>query len=53
MEISPDTYFNGPLLKENTILYRQYQLDIVNKCKDKNSLWKEWALSKNHNGICT
>ena len=32
------TYFNGPFLKNNQILYRDYQKNIVNSSKDKNSL---------------
>jgi len=31
-------YFNGPFLKNNQILYRDYQNNIVNSSKDKNSL---------------
>ena len=31
-------YFNGPFLKKNRILYRQYQDNIVKSCKNKNSL---------------
>ena len=31
-------YFNGPFLKENRLLYRQYQENIVNQCNNKNSL---------------
>ncbi|MFX1380961.1 MAG: helicase-related protein [Promethearchaeota archaeon] len=38
METAKQKYINGPFLKENTILYRQYQQDIINKCKNKNSL---------------
>ncbi|MBN1803367.1 MAG: DEAD/DEAH box helicase family protein [Candidatus Lokiarchaeota archaeon] len=31
-------YVNGPFLKQDTILHRKYQLNIVNSCFDKNSL---------------
>ncbi|MHA1105078.1 MAG: DEAD/DEAH box helicase [Promethearchaeota archaeon] len=31
-------YFNGAFLKENRLLYRQYQDNIVNQCNNKNSL---------------
>ena len=31
-------YFNGAFLKENRLLYRQYQENIVNQCNNKNSL---------------
>jgi len=31
-------YLNGPFLKENQILSRDYQKNIVNSCKNKNSL---------------
>jgi Fanconi anemia group M protein len=31
-------YFNGPFLKIDQILYREYQKNIVNSCKNKNSL---------------
>ncbi len=31
-------YFNGPFLKRKSILYRHYQNNIVNSCKNKNSL---------------
>jgi ERCC4-related helicase len=31
-------YFNQPFLKCNRVLYRQYQENIVNKCKGRNSL---------------
>ncbi len=31
-------YFNGPFLKENLMIYRDYQSNIGNNCKNKNSL---------------
>ncbi len=31
-------YFNGPFLKLNEVHYRHYQVNIVNSCKNKNSL---------------
>jgi len=31
-------YFNEPFLKENRLFYRQYQYNIINKCKGSNSL---------------
>jgi len=31
-------YFNGAFLKENRLLYRQYQENIVTQCNNKNSL---------------
>jgi len=31
-------YLNGPFLKKNQILYRDYQKNIFNSCKNKNSL---------------
>ena len=31
-------YFNGPFLKKNKISYRHYQSNIINKCKNRNSL---------------
>ena len=31
-------YFNGPFLKNNIINYRHYQKNILNRCKNKNSL---------------
>ncbi|MFX1389421.1 MAG: DEAD/DEAH box helicase [Promethearchaeota archaeon] len=33
-----EKYFNGLFLKKNQILFRQYQKNIVNSCKNKNSL---------------
>ncbi|MFX1488513.1 MAG: DEAD/DEAH box helicase [Promethearchaeota archaeon] len=38
MHKESEKYFNGPYLKNNTVLYRQYQKNIVNSCKTKNSL---------------
>ncbi len=38
MEKELAQYFNGPFLKENQILNRDYQRNIVNSCKNKNSL---------------
>jgi len=35
--IDPE-YFNGPFLKNNIINYRHYQKNIINRCKNKNSL---------------
>lgn len=31
-------YFNEPFLKKNRVFYRQYQKNIINKCKGRNSL---------------
>ncbi|MFX1366232.1 MAG: DEAD/DEAH box helicase [Promethearchaeota archaeon] len=31
-------YFNGPFLKKNQVIQRSYQKNIVNSCKNKNSL---------------
>ena len=31
-------YLNGPFLKKNQIIWRDYQRNIVNSCKNKNSL---------------
>ena len=31
-------YFNGPYLKKNQVIYRDYQNNITNNCKNKNSL---------------
>ncbi|MFX1568376.1 MAG: helicase-related protein [Promethearchaeota archaeon] len=31
-------YFNGPFLKKNQVIWRNYQKNIVNSCKNKNSL---------------
>ncbi len=38
MELSNKSYVNGPFLKVDTILYRQYQQNIINRCQNKNSL---------------
>ena len=38
MQNELQNYFNGPFLKKNRILYRQYQSNIVNSCLNKNSL---------------
>ncbi len=38
MQIELKQYFNGPFLKENQIFFRDYQKNIVNSCKNKNSL---------------
>jgi len=38
MEFDNSDYFNKPFLKKNKVIYRQYQKNIVNRCKDKNSL---------------
>ncbi|MFW9821725.1 MAG: helicase-related protein [Candidatus Thorarchaeota archaeon] len=31
-------YYNAPYIKKDTVLYRQYQENIFNSCKNKNSL---------------
>ncbi len=31
-------YFNEPFLKKNRVFYRQYQKNIINRCKGRNSL---------------
>ncbi|MHA2036475.1 MAG: helicase-related protein [Promethearchaeota archaeon] len=31
-------YYNGPYIKKDTVLFRHYQDNIVNSCKNKNSL---------------
>ena len=31
-------YFNEPFLKKDRVFYRQYQNNIINKCKGRNSL---------------
>jgi len=31
-------YFNEPFLKKNRVFYRQYQYNIISKCKGRNSL---------------
>ncbi|MFX0186468.1 MAG: DEAD/DEAH box helicase [Candidatus Hodarchaeota archaeon] len=38
MSIDTIEYFNGPFLKKNKISYRHYQKNIVNRCRNKNSL---------------
>ncbi|MFX1457243.1 MAG: helicase-related protein [Promethearchaeota archaeon] len=38
MQIKSREYYNGPYIKKDTVLYRQYQENIVNSCKNKNSL---------------
>ncbi|MFX0058774.1 MAG: DEAD/DEAH box helicase [Candidatus Hodarchaeota archaeon] len=38
METNDRIHFNYPFLKKNRLLYRQYQQNIVKRCKDKNSL---------------
>ncbi|MFX1432084.1 MAG: DEAD/DEAH box helicase, partial [Promethearchaeota archaeon] len=38
MKQEPNLYCNGAFLKKNQILYREYQKNIVNSCKNKNSL---------------
>ncbi|MFX1417983.1 MAG: DEAD/DEAH box helicase [Promethearchaeota archaeon] len=38
MKNEPKLYLNGPFLKKNKIFYRDYQKNIVNSCKHKNSL---------------
>ncbi|MFX0023966.1 MAG: DEAD/DEAH box helicase [Candidatus Hermodarchaeota archaeon] len=38
MKEEPTEYLNGLFLKNNQILYREYQKNIVNSCKNKNSL---------------
>ena len=38
MVITTPKYFNGPFLKNNKIIYRHYQNNIFNRCKNKNSL---------------
>ena len=38
MKVSTEEYFNGHFLKKDVIHYRQYQNNIVKKCKTKNSL---------------
>jgi len=31
-------YYNGPYIKKDTVMYRHYQENIANSCKNKNSL---------------
>ncbi|MFW9818951.1 MAG: DEAD/DEAH box helicase, partial [Candidatus Thorarchaeota archaeon] len=38
MKEEPKECINGPFLKNDQILYREYQKNIVNRCKNKNSL---------------
>jgi Fanconi anemia group M protein len=38
MKKEPLIYNNGPFLKKNQVSYREYQKNIVNSCKNKNSL---------------
>ena len=38
MQLESEKYFNGSFLKKNTVLYRHYQKNIANSCKNKNSL---------------
>ncbi len=38
MQEQPKQYINGLFLKKNRILYRDYQENILNSCKNKNSL---------------
>ncbi|MFX1532566.1 MAG: DEAD/DEAH box helicase [Promethearchaeota archaeon] len=38
MQIESKKYFNGPYLNKNVVHYRHYQYNIVNSCKNKNSL---------------
>ncbi len=38
MQIESKKYFSGPHLKKNTVYYRHYQNNIINSCKNKNSL---------------
>ncbi|UCD01435.1 MAG: DEAD/DEAH box helicase [Promethearchaeota archaeon] len=38
MQKEPKSYLNGPFLKKDQILYRDYQKNIVLNCKNKNSL---------------
>ncbi|MEE9379244.1 MAG: DEAD/DEAH box helicase [Candidatus Lokiarchaeia archaeon] len=38
MEKELEKYINGPFLKKNQVLSRDYQKNIVNSCKNKNSL---------------
>ena len=38
MQIESKKYFNGPHLKRDIVHYRHYQNNIINSCKNKNSL---------------
>jgi Fanconi anemia group M protein len=38
MQMELRKYYNGHYIKKDTVLYRQYQENIVNSCKSKNSL---------------
>lgn len=38
MNIGSPEYYNGPYLKKDKVFYRHYQNNIVNCCKNKNSL---------------
>ena len=38
MQTESIKYFNGLNIKKDTVLYRHYQINIVNSCKNKNSL---------------
>ena len=38
MQKEHKSYLNGPFLKKNQILYRDYQKSIVTKCRNQNSL---------------
>jgi Fanconi anemia group M protein len=38
MQIESKKYFNGPYLKRDVVYYRHYQNNIINSCKNKNSL---------------
>ncbi len=38
MPKEPKQYLNGPFLKKDQIIWRDYQNNIVNSCKNKNSL---------------
>lgn len=38
MQVESRKYYNGLYIKKDTVLYRHYQENIVNSCKNKNSL---------------
>jgi len=38
MSIDTLEFFNGTFLKKNKVFYRHYQKNIINRCKNKNSL---------------